>query len=271
MAKIYKISLFLILFCSLSTIFAQHGDRNFKMPEGNGNIIGTVIDRENNQAITGATVIIYKQRDSSKTGGAETDKQGGFNVEVPYGRYYIEVSFVGYSTKTISGIIVMPKNPQVTLDTIKLGQGVTTEEIDVEAQKNIIEFTAEKKIFNVTETALATNGSATDVLKNVPSVSVDNDGNVSLRGSQNVRILLDGRPLFDNATNILESIPASSVDKIELITNPNAKYEAEGETGFINVVLKKSEDFGYNGNIILSMGDKDKYNDRVKDERKRRY
>lgn len=260
MIKIYKISLFLILFASITSVFAQRGDRNFKMPEGNGNIIGTVLDKDNNQAIHGATITIYKSKDSTKVGGAETDKSGGFNSEVPYGRYYLEVSLVGYGTKTITGILVTPKQQQVTLDTIKIKQGVTTEEIEVTAEKSLIEFTPEKKIFNVSESPLVNNGSATDVLKNVPSVSVDNDGNVSLRGSQNVRILVDGRPLFDDAANTLEAIPASSVESIELITNPSAKFEAEGETGFINVVLKKSDDVGYNGTLTLSMGDKDKYN-----------
>ncbi len=260
MLKILKITIIILCFLFINNAFSQRGDRSFKMPEGNGKILGTVLDRDNNKAIPGVTVLIFKTRDSSKAGGLETDKQGGFNAEVPYGRYYIEFSLVGYGTKTISGVLVSPKLPEVTLDTIKLKQGVTTEEIDVTAEKSIIEFTPEKKIFNVSETPLTNNGSATDVLKNVPSVSVDNDGNVSLRGSANVRILLDGRPLFDDAANILESIPASSVESIELITNPSAKYEAEGETGFINVVLKKSEDFGYNGNVTVSMGDKDKYN-----------
>lgn len=260
MVRFIKITVFFLILTSIAVNYAQRGDRNFQMPEGNGKIIGTVIDRDNNQPLQGATVIIYKSKDSSKAGGTETDKAGGFNTEIPYGRYYLEISFVGYSSKIISGILVMPKKPEITLDTIKLKQGVTTEEIDVTADKSIIEFTPEKKIFNVDKTALNTNGSATDVLKNVPSVSVDNDGNVSLRGSQNVRILIDGRPLFDDAANILEAIPASSVSTVELITNPSAKFEAEGETGFINIILKKSEDFGYNGNIILSIGDKDKYN-----------
>lgn len=261
MLKTYRILIFFIVLSSSQALFAQRGDRQHQLPEGNGTISGIVLDKGNNQPIEGASITVFKSKDSTKVGGAESDKKGMFSITVPYGRYSLEVNMIGYGVSTISGILVFPKKPDVVLDTIKIKQGeTTTEEIDVEAEKSIIQFTPEKKIFNVSETPLTSNGTATDVLKNVPSVSVDNDGNISLRGNQNVRILLDGRPLYDNASIVLESIPASSVESVELITNPSSKYEAEGETGFINVVLKKNEDFGYNGQLMFSTGDKDKYN-----------
>jgi len=241
-------------------IFAQRGDHQSR-EKVDGTISGIVVDKDNNQVIEGATITVYHSKDSTKVGGAETDKKGTFTVVVSGGKFMLEVDMIGYTIVSINNIIVSANNPYIILDTIKIKQGETsTNEIDVEAERSIIQFTPEKKIFNISETPLTSNGNATDVLKNVPSVSVDNDGNISLRGNQNVRILLDGRPLYDNASIVLESIPASSVESIELITNPSAKFEAEGETGFINVVLKKNEDFGYNGQLVLSTGDKDKYN-----------
>jgi outer membrane receptor protein involved in Fe transport len=262
MYKTQRLVLIILITFSYNVLVkSQKSDRQSKMPEGNGTITGIVIDKDNSQSIEGATITIFKSKDSTKVGGAETDKKGMFSLSVPYGRYIIEVNMVGFGIAAVSGILVSPKKSDIILDTIKITQGEpTTEDIDVTAEKSIIQFTPEKKIFNVSETPLTSNGTATDVLKNVPSVSVDNDGNISLRGNQNVRILLDGKPLYDNASIVLESIPSSSVESVELITNPSAKYEAEGETGFINVVLKKNEDFGYNGQVMLSFGNKDKYN-----------
>ena len=263
--SIYLLTIFLVTAFLTAESYSQNerkGNRQHEGPGGSGIITGTVVDSTTNNPLENATVTVVRKTDSVLVNGALTGSDGKFRVnKIPYGSYLLKFNFIGYEERILSNVIISSNNAQLEMGTVTLIPGsVTVEGLTVTAEKNIIQFTPEKKIFNVSETALTSNGSATDVLKNVPSVSVDNDGNVSLRGSQNVRILLDGRPLFDAATKILESIPASSVDKIELITNPTAKYEAEGETGFINVILKKSEDFGYNGNIILSIGDKDKYN-----------
>lgn len=247
---------------SLNLLSQQDEDQSqFRISQGNGTISGSVIDKDNHSPLEGVVITVTKIKDSSKVGGAETDKKGVFSVEVPYGMYKLEVNYVGYSVSFVNKVAVSPKEPYVTLDTIRLKQGTaTTEEIEVTSERSVIEFTPEKKIFNVEQSPIGNTGTATDVLKNVPSVTVDNDGNVSLRGSQNVRILIDGKPVTQNVSDLLESIPSSSVQSVELITNPSARYEAEGETGFINIVLKKSSMMGYNGNISLSGATRDKYN-----------
>jgi outer membrane receptor protein involved in Fe transport len=206
-----------------------------------------------------------KQSDSSLVTGGQTDASGKFTLSnVPYGRYKLEANLVGYSIALISGITVNGQNQAVKLDTIKLKEGTTTtEEIEVTAERGPLTIEPDKKVFNVSQDLVNQSGSATDLLRNVPSVTVDVDGNVSLRGSGDVKILIDGKPSGldgQNRAQILEQIPANSIESVELITNPSAKFEAEGNTGIINIVTKRNVLLGYNGNITLGTGTKDKYN-----------
>src|SRR5258706_5318074 len=262
MKKVNYLAVFVImLVLSLGSLISQDEEQHqFKMPEGNGTISGIVVDKDSRASLEGAVITLFKSKDSVRVKGAGTDSKGAFKMEAPYGMYKIEVSYVGYSIAVVNKVAVFPKKPDVVLDTISIKQGnSTTEEIEVTSERSVIEFTPEKKIFNVSETPMGNSGTAADVLKNVPSVTVDNDGNVSLRGSQNVKIMIDGRPITQNTADLLESIPSGSIESVELITNPSARYEAEGETGFINIVLKKNETFGYNGSFSISGATKDKY------------
>ncbi len=241
-----------------ANLSAQTNER--KMPEGNGTISGIVIDKDSRTPLEGAVLTLYGSKDSTRIKGAGSDSKGQFKMDVPFGMYRIEANYVGYNIASVSKILVSPRKTDVTLDTIKLTQGsAKTEEIVVESERSVIEFTPEKKIFNVSETPVSSTGNASDVLNNVPSVTVDNDGNVSLRGSQNVKIMIDGKPVTQDVPTLLEGIPAGSIESVELITNPSARYEAEGETGFINIVLKKNDSFGYNGVVSLSGATRDKY------------
>jgi len=231
---------------------------------GTGKITGVVVDRKGNAPLQGVALIVFKQKDSTRVAGAETDAQGNYSIDVPFGMYKMEADYVGYNLVTVSRINVSDKTPTVALDTIHISQGSTmTEEIEVIAQKNVMEFTPEKKIFNVSETPVSQTGSAADVLNNVPSVTVDDQGNVSMRGSQNVKIMIDGKPITQDVSTLLDDIPASSIESVELITNPSARYEAEGDAGFINLVLKKSDEFGYNGTFSISGASRDKYNSSI--------
>ena len=231
-----------------------------------GSITGKVIDGSTSTGLEGAAVSVYSIKDSSSVfSGAETDAGGNFTISgVPYGQYYISVNFIGYSTAVIRGIKVNPKNQTADVGEIKLKSGETvTDEIVVEGEKSEIQFTAEKKVFNVGQDQTTRGGSALDILKNLPSVDVDQDGNVSLRGSEGVRILIDGKPFGldgPNRPEILRSMLADNIESVELITNPSAKYKAEGVTGIINIITKKSDDSGYNANLNLSLGTGDKYN-----------
>jgi outer membrane receptor protein involved in Fe transport len=231
-----------------------------------GKITGTVVDKKTNAPIESADVMLYKQSDSSLVKGTQTDNSGEFTLdELQPGSFYLRANLVGYNFASVSGITINRDKKEIRLDPVKLGQGeTTTEEIIVEGEKNLVEFRPDKKIFNVSKDATSQGGSLIDLLKNVPSVNVDQDGNVSLRGSEGVKILIDGKPfgLEGQARNtILEQIPASNVESIELITNPSAKYEAEGSAGIINIVLKKNENkgLGYNGVLGLNMGTGDRY------------
>jgi 5-hydroxyisourate hydrolase-like protein (transthyretin family) len=230
-----------------------------------GTISGSVIDKASGQPIEAASVSLHSTLDSSNITGANTDAQGKFTISnVKEGEYYVEVNMVGYSTAVVRGISVTAANYNITLSPISLKTGeTTTEDINVETEKSDVQFSAEKKIFNVGNDITTTGGSVIDVLRNIPSVTVDQDGGVSLRGSDAVRILVNGKPYGlegPNRSTILQSIAAENVERVELITNPSAKYKAEGVSGIINIVLKKNDSFGYNGTLNLNAGTKDKYN-----------
>src|SRR5690606_21978292 len=137
------------------------------------------------------------------------------------------------------------------------------DEVVVTSERPLMEMGIDKKVFNVDKNITSTGGSATDVLQNVPSVSVDVDGAVSLRGKSNVTILIDGKPatlLGGDEQTALQSLPASSIDQVEVITNPSAKYDATGMTGIINIITKREKKFGFNGSVTLGAGTRAKYN-----------
>jgi len=247
------LSLFYIL--NISALKAQN--------DGSGTISGIVIDRSSGQPLEAVVIGVFS--DSSKVKGAETDPNGKYSVKVPYGTYRVEINYIGYSIANVNKVSVSANKPNVILDTVKLRQGsATTEEIDVTSERSSIELLPDKKVFNVGQDIVNNGGSATDVLKNIPSVSVDVDGNVSLRGSGNVKILVDGKPSgLDGSSkaDILQQIPTNMIQSIELVTNPSAKYEAESSAGIINIVLKKNiQALGYSGNFSLGAGTQDKYN-----------
>jgi len=234
--------------------------------QGSGIISGSVIDSKNGAPIEGADVTINRIKDSSLVKGTQTDAAGKFTLtDVPNGRYYLKASLVGYNYSIVSGITINPNNLNVNVEPVKLSTGsTTTEEIVVEGEKSQIEFHPDKKVFNVGKNITNQGSSVIDLLKEIPSVTVDQDNNISLRGSEGVKIMIDGRPSGlegSNRGDVLEQISATQVESIELITNPSAKYEAEGSSGIINIVLKKDEKrgLGYNGTLGLNMGTRDKY------------
>ena len=211
-----------------------------------GKISGKVTD--NNSQPLEADVKLLNQTDSLFVSGAKCDANGIFSIEnIPFGSYKMEVSFTGYSKVDINNIALNNSNPSRVFDTLKLGnQNVTTDEILIEEDKGLIQLGPDKKIFNVSKSELNKGGTALDVLKKTPLVDVDINDNVSMRGSQNVKILIDDKP---SRYASLKQVPADAIERIELITNPPAKYEAEGVTGIINIVMKKSDKVGFTGNL----------------------
>ena len=232
-------------------------------------ITGRVLDAESNKPIESANVQIYSLKDTTKlVKGTATDAEGNFILaDFRPGRFEMRVSVIGYNTAKIKELDVLPMNPEVNVGDIKIkaGSEFVTSEITVEAEQNIMEMGIDKKVFNVEKDINSQSGSVTDVLKNIPSVTVDSDGNISIRGSGNVKILINGKQsglLSSNPMAVLEQIPANTVERIEIINNPSAKYDPEGMSGIINIVLKKgqSQADGYNYNLSISAGTGDKYN-----------
>ncbi len=254
--------LLLLIFLTTFNKFSFSQDRH-QMEGFQGEIIGKIIDNASGKPMEYANISVFSMRDSSLSGGAITDSKGFFKVEkLKPGFYKVKIDFIGYE-RYINTAKVNPQNPSVNIGTIKLKPASTKlSEVEVISEKPLVEFTLDKKVINVEKNIITSGGSATDILRTTPSVSVDMDGNVSLRGSTNVTILVDGKPSMltsgDKAA-ILEQIPASTIESIELITNPSAKYDPEGMAGIINIITKKEKRDGTNGLISLNYGTWEKY------------
>jgi len=248
------------------TLFAQKHNAPGITPEfRSGEIKGKIIDQATSQPVEYANILLLKTKDSSMVSGIITNNKGEFILDkIPAGIYYLKISFIGYKDLKTSIFKITPNEPSINLGEIKLVAGTSNlSGVNITADKKLIEYTLDKKVVNVEKNLTTGGGTAVDVLQNVPSVQVDDEGTVSLRGSSNVSILIDGRPstLSGSSRNaILEQIPASTIESIEIITNPSAKYNPEGMTGIINIRLKKRTDTGLNGNVSLSYGVKDRYN-----------
>ena len=265
-----KIKFLIILIISAvltSNLFAQNsGGRNNQggnMPTGK--IIGALFDAQTNQIIEYGNIVLYLTKDSSMVNGTISDKDGKFKIEnLQFGMYYVKASFIGYATMFIDSIRVNPKSLEVDLGDIFLDeQSIELGNILVTGQKEMVINNLDKKIINVEKDLTSTGGSAVDVVGNIPSVTVDLDGNVSFRGNQNITILVDGKPselVGASNSDILNSIPASSIESIELVTNPSARYDPDGSSGILNIILKKRIAGGLNGSVSLNVGTRDKYN-----------
>lgn len=264
----YLVTTIIILLLGMPLLLTaqQNGNRQGKRGDGprqKATLKGQVIDELSGQALEYATITLFAQRDSSMVTGGITDEKGNFLIESRPGRFFAKIEFLAYQTKTIEQIKLGKENLHVDLGTLKMQDDTETlMEVEVRAEKSQMTMNLDKRVFNVGKDLATTGGSAEDILNNVPSVNVDIDGNVSLRGSDNVRILIDGKPSglvgVDNA-NGLRSLPTNLIDKVEVITNPSARYEAEGMTGIINIVLRKEKKKGVNGSIDVSAGYPDNY------------
>ncbi len=262
-----KILLILLVF-SLSLGFSQH-------PQGKGGdrpkigiLSGKVID-ENKHAVEFATISLISMRTQKPVDGGITNSHGYFELtKIEVGKYKVIISFIGFHDKVINDIFIKPKASTIDLGKIKIEPNAEQlETVEVTAEKNLQQNTIEKKVFNVSKDLTSETSSVTEVLNNLPSVDIDMDGNVTLRGNSNVRVLIDGRPssiMGGNLAEILEQFPANTVESIEVITNPSAKYDADGMAGIINIKLKKEKRKGTNGSVLLTAGTGNKYNGSLK-------
>jgi len=237
-------------------VFSQHGS-----------VTGSVVDGSTGQPVDFSVVALLSARDSSLVTGMMTGKGGKFSLQnVQEGKYILRFSLVGYNNRYIPVEITASK-PEVHLGPVKLDiSSVDLQTVTVTGEKPLIENKIDRKVFNVSESMMAATGTATDILKQVPSVSVDAEGNISLRGSENVVILINGKPSTisgENSAAILQQMPANMIENIEVITNPSAKYDPDGVTGIININLKKNVRMGTYGSVTFNAGTNNKYNGNV--------
>lgn len=226
---------------------------------GGGKITGRIVDSATGQLIEYASISLAIQETGKEVNGMTTDDKGVFKLTgIVDGTYKVLVFFIGYKTTVRDNIVISKTKPTVDLGDIKLSTTAgKIADVTVTADQRTIENKIDKMVYHVDKDITSQTGVATDVLKKIPEVSVDIDGNVELQGNSNIRFLINGKPstIFgNNLTDVLQSIPANQIQSIEIITNPGAKYDAQGTGGIINIIMKKSTAQGINGNISLSGG-----------------
>ena len=227
-----------------------------------GRISGKVVDAGKSTALEYSSVTIKNLKDSSILLGSLVDEKGFFEItNIPLGAYELTVSYIGYKDYVQKPIMVIPPDKlDVNLGSLKVEEDTKVlQEVEITAEKSFMQMNAEKKVFNMDKNTLSSGGSAVDALKQVPTVDVDQDGNLSMRGSGNIKVFINGRPSGITANNtkaVLDAIPSSQIESIEIINNPSAKYDAEGDVGIINIILKKNTKSGLNGNFSIGYGTK---------------
>jgi len=216
---------------------------------------GTLIDQASKQPLEFANVVMQNAQGVTMGGGL-TDDKGHFVVEIAPGTYTIVFTYFSYKTVTVTDKEI---TTDINLGTTALAPETTEiEGVEIVAERSSVELKLDKRIYTIGSDMTVRGGTVSDVLDNVPSLSVDAEGNVALRGNQSVTILIDGRPsnlAGSNVAEVLRLLPADSVDKVEVITNPSARYDAEGGGGIVNIILKKGKADGFNGSVIATTGD----------------
>ncbi|MGB0887871.1 MAG: TonB-dependent receptor domain-containing protein [Vicingaceae bacterium] len=239
--------------------FSQRGPKGkggkFKNKGLTYSLFGQVLD-DNGEGLPYVSVAVFKGKDSSYVKGAATELNGRFTMQVPSGNYYAKISFLSFKDKTIQNILITDRD--VDLKKIKMEPSVNNlAEFEIVEEKRLMELDLDKKVFNVDKDVTNHGADATEILDNVPSVEVDIDGNVSLRGSGNVRVLINGKPsgmMGMSTADVLKQMDATLIEKVEVITNPSARYDAEGEVGIINIIMKKDRRQGVNGSVNANFG-----------------
>ena len=243
-----NLPLFLILLFNISLSFAQ---KDIK-------IQGKVLEEGTNIPLEYATITLKSTEDNKVVTGGITDTEGKFTVEVSPGTYNIYVEYISYVTKEYLNKTL---SESIDLGTVSLALDVASlDEVTIVAEKTTVEIKLDKKVYNIGKDLTAAGGTVSDALNNVPSVAVDVEGAISLRGNENVRILINGKPSamagFGDS-NILSQLPAEAIERVEVITSPSARYDAEGTAGILNIILRQKETLGFNGSLNFTLGNPD--------------
>ena len=239
----------LSLFCLFTTLaFSQ---------SSNYAITGKVTDKDAGIPLEYATVTVTDVNNAQDVEGGITDMEGNFRVEVPQGEYNIKIEYISFQPITLKRTL----NADLNLGTIQLEFAASDlDEVTVVAETTTVDIRLDKKIYNIGKDLTTAGGTVSDALNNVPSVSVDVEGGISLRGNENVRILINGKPSAlagFGSTDVLRQLPADAIERVEVITSPSARYDAEGTAGILNIILRKEKTLGFNGSINGSLGNPD--------------
>ena len=239
---------FILLFTTL--IFAQN--------EKEITVKGKIVDASTQTPLEYATIVFTSTTDASDVTGGITDTKGNYNIKVAAGTYNISYEYIGFKKLTVNNKSI---TSNTNLGTTSLSvDAETLDEIEIVAEKTTVDIRLDKKIYNIGKDLTTAGGTVSDALNNVPSVSVDIEGGISLRGNENVRILINGKPSalagFGDS-NVLSQLPAEAIERVEVITSPSARYDAEGTAGILNIILRQKETLGFNGSINLNAGNPD--------------
>lgn len=251
-----------ICFLSNFLLIAAYGATPAK---DNRKIVGRILEKVSETPIEFANIGLYRNSDSSFVAGTISDEKGGFYLSsISEGKYYIEYSFIGYQ-KQKSAVFTVDLQGDLDLGNLYLQPEVMhLNEVVVQGKRPLYVSKTDKKVFNVSEDLMSTSGSISDLLQNIPSVQVDAAGNVSLRGSDKVNILVNGKASAmmnsRSRTDVLSQLSASNIERIEVITNPSAQYKPDGVSGIINIVMKKSNETGFNGSVLANVGTQERAN-----------
>lgn len=232
-----KIFCSILLVLSCLTSFSQ--SKNKQSPIGE--IFGNVQDSIDNSSLSYITIRVFTEKDKKLVGGSVSSENGTFSISnLPFGSYFIDVSFAGYQTKLFENINLSKNESTHQLKNILMAP-LMLDEVEISSSRPLINYEIDKKIINVEDQINTDGQSAIEILENIPSITISAEGTVSLRGSSSFTLLIDGIPTIMDASDYLASIPASTVKEIEVITNPSAKYDAEGTSGVLNIVTKKNK------------------------------
>ncbi|NNF20195.1 MAG: TonB-dependent receptor [Flavobacteriaceae bacterium] len=245
-----KLLTYLLLFTSLTFGIAQNGRGPNQIT-----ITGKVLDKDNGLPLEYATLVLQSIDNPGQVTGGITDTDGNFSVETRPGNYNISVEYISYKTYRLNN---QELNSSRDLGTIRIGIDVEQlQAVEVVGEKTTVEVRLDKKVYNIGKDLTTSGATISDALNNVPSVNVDVEGSISLRGNDNVRILINGKPSAlagFGSTDALRQLPADAIEKVEVITSPSARYDAEGTAGILNIVLRKEKTLGFNGSVNVFAG-----------------
>jgi ferric enterobactin receptor len=257
--RVFACSLLFLFFSGISMAQMMGGMGGGATKIYDGKISGAVNDSITGKPVVYGTIALFEKGSTRPVDGAVTDEKGSFKLKnLRNGKYRLTVSFIGYETRSFDSLVISDKNLSVDLGVIRLPASATMlKEAVVEGEKPLIEMKVDKLVYNADKDISVKGGNSSDVLRKVPMVSVDLDGNVMLQGTQNVRILINDKPsslMAASVADALKMIPADEIEKVEVITSPSAKYDAEGTGGIINIITKKKNIEGISGSVNAGAG-----------------